>query len=191
MWGYFGQAEKPDAFWGPRDVAVDSAGKVYITDTGNKRVVIFTADGEYVNQFGSAGMGPGQFDEPVGVAVDRAGLVYVADTWNQRIQVFQADDQGQYNPLRSWDLQAWYGQSLENKPYLAVDEQDNLFVSDPEGYRILEFNSLGEPLRSWGDFGAEANHFSLPVGVTVDPQGAIWVVDTANNRIMRFLLPPP
>lgn len=189
MWGYFGQAEKPEGFWGPRDVAVDSGGRVFVTDTGNKRIVVFTADGEFVTQFGSAGMGPGQFDEPVGIAVDQAGLVYVADTWNQRIQVFQADDQGQYNPLRSWDLQAWYGQSLENKPYLTVDTQGNLFVSDPEGYRILQFTLQGEPMRSWGDFGTEANHFALPVGVTVDPQGDVWVVDSANNRIMKFILP--
>jgi uncharacterized protein (TIGR03663 family) len=189
MWGYFGQAEKPEGFWGPRDVAVDGAGRVFVTDTGNKRVVIFTADGEYVTQFGSAGMGPGQFDEPVGITVDQAGLVYVADTWNQRIQVFQADDQGQYTPLRSWDLQAWYGQSLDNKPYMTVDTQGNLFVSDPEGYRILQFTLLGEPVRSWGDFGAESNHFAMPVGVTVDPQGDVWVVDSGNNRIMKFILP--
>jgi len=189
MWGYFGQAEAPDAFWGPRDVAVDSAGRVFITDTGNKRVVVFTADGQYVTQFGSAGMGPGQFDEPVGLAVDLAGLVYVADTWNQRIQVFQADDQGQYTPLRSWDMQAWYGQSLENKPYMTVDEQGNLFISDPEGYRILQFTLLGEPLLYWGDFGSESNHFALPVGVTIDPQGDVWVVDTGNSRVMKFILP--
>jgi DNA-binding beta-propeller fold protein YncE len=189
MWGYFGQAERPEGFWGPRDIAVDSAGRVFITDTGNKRVVVFTGDGEFVTQFGSAGMDPGQFDEPVGIAVDQAGLVYVADTWNQRIQVFQADDQGQYTPLRSWDLQAWYGQSLENKPYLTVDTQGNLFVSDPEGYRILQFTLLGEPVRSWGDFGSESDHFAMPVGVTVDPQGDVWVVDSANNRIMRFILP--
>ncbi len=168
---------------------MDSAGRVFITDTGNKRVVVFTADGEYVTQFGSAGMGPGQFDEPVGLAVDLAGLVYVADTWNQRIQVFQADDQGQYTPLRSWDMQAWYGQSLENKPYMTVDEQGNLFISDPEGYRILQFTLLGEPLLYWGDFGSESNHFALPVGVTIDPQGDVWVVDTGNSRIMKFILP--
>ena len=41
MWGYFGQGEQPEAFWGPRDVAVDSKGRVFITDTGNKRVVVF------------------------------------------------------------------------------------------------------------------------------------------------------
>ena len=92
MWGYFGQAEKPEAFWGPRDVAVDTAGRVYVVDTGNKRVVIFAADGNYISQFGSAGLGPGQFDEPVGIAFDQRA-VYVADTWNQRIQVFQAEDQ--------------------------------------------------------------------------------------------------
>ena len=35
MWGFFGQAEEPKAFWGPRDVAVDSLGRVFVTDTGN------------------------------------------------------------------------------------------------------------------------------------------------------------
>ncbi len=161
MWGYFGQAEQPEAFWGPRDIAIDSSGRVYITDTGNKRVVIFTADGDYVTQFGSAGMGPGQFDEPVGLAVDLDGLVYVADTWNQRIQVFQVDDQGVYNPLRSWDLQAWYGQSLENKPYLTVDTKGNLFVSDPEGYRILQFTLPGRAGALLGRFRRRSEPFCL------------------------------
>ncbi|WP_322508461.1 glycosyltransferase family 39 protein, partial [Anaerolinea sp.] len=41
MWGYFGQAETPDAFWGPRGLAIDQRGRVYVTDTGNKRVAIF------------------------------------------------------------------------------------------------------------------------------------------------------
>jgi len=189
MWGYFGQAERPEGFWGPRDVAVDSAGQVFVTDTGNKRVVVFDGDGVFITQFGSAGMGAGQFDEPVGITVDLAGLVYVVDTWNQRIQVFQPDEQGQYTILRSWELQAWYGQSLDNKPFLTVDTQGNLFVSDPEGYRILQFNLLGEPVRSWGDFGTESNHFSMPIGIAVDLEGAVWVVDSGNNRIMKFILP--
>jgi len=189
MWGYFGQGEKPEAFWGPRDVAVDDAGRVFVTDTGNKRVVVFDQDGNAITQFGSAGMESGQFDEPVGIAVDEAGLVYVLDTWNQRIQVFQADEQGQYAPFRSWDVQAWYGQSLENKPYMAVDSLGNVFVSDPEGYRILQFTVQGEAVRSWGDFGTESSQFGLPVGLTVDGMGDVWVADTGNSRIMKFILP--
>ena len=43
MWGYFGQGEKPDAFWGPRGLAVDAQGRVYVMDTGNKRIVVFDA----------------------------------------------------------------------------------------------------------------------------------------------------
>ena len=55
MWGYFGQAESPDAFWGPRGLAVNSKGQLLVTDTGNKRVVVFDPDGNFVTQFGSIG----------------------------------------------------------------------------------------------------------------------------------------
>lgn len=188
MWGYFGQAETPEAMWGPRDVAVDRDGNVYVTDTGNKRVIIFDGDGNYLAQFGEAGMLEGQLDEPVGIAVDDSGLVYVADTWNQRIQVFQPGADGSYQPIRSWEVQAWYGQSLDNKPYLAVDNAGNIFASDPEGYRILQYSVLGEAIRSWGDFGVSNSQFGLPVGVAISPNGDVWVADTSNSRIMRFVL---
>jgi uncharacterized protein (TIGR03663 family) len=191
QWGYFGQAEQPEAFWGPRDLAVDDSGRVFVTDTGNKRVVVFSTDGEYITQFGGAGMGPGQLDEPVGIAVDPAGLVYVADTWNQRIQVFRADEAGVYTVLRSWELQAWYGQSLENKPFLSVDRDGNLFVSDPEGYRILQYSPVGDPIRSWGDFGSESFQFGMPNGLAAAADGSLWVADSGNNRIMKFMVSQP
>lgn len=188
MWGYFGQAEQPEAMWGPRDVAIDLNGNVYVTDTGNKRVVVFNADGGYLNQFGEAGMGPGQLDEPVGLAVDRNGVVYVADTWNQRVQAFQVTEDGSYHPVRTWDVPAWYGQSLDNKPYLAVDDQGNVYVSDPEGYRALKFSPEGQPLLAWGDFGTGSAQFGLPVGLAVAPDGSVWVADTGNSRVMQFAI---
>jgi sugar lactone lactonase YvrE len=190
MWGYFGQAEQPEAFWGPRDVAVDSGGNFYVTDTGNKRVVVFDENGAYLAQFGEAGMGPGQLDEPVGIAVDRAGMVYVADTWNQRIQVFQPNVDGGYTSSRSWEVQAWFGQSLDNKPFLAVDDSGNVFTTDPEGYRVLQFTNEGEPVLSWGDYGTDSTQFGLPVGIAAGQNGDIWVVDTGNSRLMRFVLSP-
>jgi len=189
MWGYFGQAEQPDAFWGPRDVAVNAKGEVFVTDTGNKRVVVFDSQGQFITEFGGAGIAPGQLDEPVGIAVDADGLVYVADTWNQRIQVFQKAEDGSYQPFRSWELQAWYGQSLDNKPYIAVDNRGSVFVADPEGYRIFQYTDEGEAVRSWGDYGIGLDTFGLPVAVTVDPEGNVWVVDTGNNRLMHFALP--
>ncbi len=133
MWGYFGQGEAPEAFWGPRDVEVDSTGQVFVVDTGNKRVVIFDADGNFVTQFGSVGMALGQFDEPVGITLNREDRVFIADTWNQRIQIFEKGEDGNYLPVKEWEVYAWFGDSLDNKPYLDIDRQGFLYVTDPEG----------------------------------------------------------
>jgi DNA-binding beta-propeller fold protein YncE len=189
MWGFFGQAETPEAFWGPRDVAVDDQGRVFVTDTGNKRVVVFDANGNYITQFGQTGMALGDFDEPVGIALGPEGNIYIADTWNQRIQVFTETDTDVFAAQNTWDVNAWYGQSQDNKPYLAVDQQGNVFATDPEGYRVLEFTSQGEAVRFWGDFGTQLNRFGLAGAVAVDGEGGVWVTDTGNSRLMHFTLP--
>jgi len=187
-WGYgISQTEDPFGFYGPRAVAVDPEGRVLVTDTGNKRVVVFDADGNFLTQFGQAGLLPGEFDEPVGLATDALGQVFVADTWNQRIQVFLKASDGSYSPLTSWDVVAWYGQSLDNKPFIAV-YGNSLFAVDPEGYRILEFTTAGDFVRYWGEFGVGAGNFDLPGAVAAGPTG-IWVSDTNNSRLLHFTLP--
>lgn len=189
MWGYFGQGEKPDAFYGPRSVAVDKNGKIYVSDTGNKRIVVFNSDGTGVTSFGSYGLEPGQFDEPVGVAVDDAGNVYVADTWNLRVQMFSPDESGMnYTLSTSWPVNGWKGQSLENKPYITVDSIGNVFVTDPENYRVIEFSQNGEFLRTWGEYSPDIDGFGLASALATDPFGGIWVSDGANGRILHFLL---
>jgi len=198
MWGQFGQPspdfpESEYYFWGPRGIAVDSDGRVFVADTGNKRIVVYDKDGNYLTEFGSGGFDPGQFDEPVGVAVGSDGTVYVTDTWNQRIQSFirvETSDGGLFfEPLAQWDVNGWFGQSLDNKPFIAVDGNDHVFITDPEGYRVIEFTSSGEFVRTWGDFGGGIDQFGLPSGIAVDPSGFVWVTDPGNNRIMRFQLP--
>lgn len=189
MWGAFGQAESLTAFWGPRDIAIDSQGRLFVTDTGNKRVVVFDANGQSLFQFGSAGMGEGEFDEPVGIAIDQKDNVYIADTWNQRVQVFSPDGADSFTFARQWDISGWVGQSLDNKPYMDVDDQGHVFLTDPEGLRILEFTSEGEFTRFWGDIGTEADGFGLVGALAVDDDGSLWVTDSGNHRIMHFVLP--
>jgi uncharacterized protein (TIGR03663 family) len=191
-WGFgISQTEDPFGFYGPRAVAVNAQGHVFVTDTGNKRIVVFDSDGNFLTKFGETGLELGQFDEPVGLAVDSAGMVYVADTWNQRIQVFAPADDGTYYPLNSWDVVGWYGQSLDNKPYITVDGAGNLFAADPESYRILQFTTQGEFVRYWGDYGSDSGTFDLPTSLSADPTGGVWVADTNNGRVMHFTLPIP
>ncbi len=195
MWGQYGQPlpgvpESASSFWGPRGVAVDVKGNVLVADTGNKRIVVFDKDGNYITEFGSAGFDPGQFDEPVGVAIAPSGTVYVTDTWNQRIQAFEPSEDGTfYFPTLQWDVNGWFGQSLDNKPFIAVDANEHVFITDPESYRIIEFTGDGQFIRTWGDFGNAPDEIGLAAGVAVDEQGFIWVTDAGNNRILKYRLP--
>jgi predicted membrane-bound mannosyltransferase/DNA-binding beta-propeller fold protein YncE len=190
QWGYFGQGESGEAFWGPRDIVYFPEGYLLITDTGNKRVAVFDTNGNFISEFGSAGLLEGQFDEPVGLAMDSEGRIFVADTWNQRVQVFLPDFTNMlFTFVREWEIVGWYGQSLENKPYLTVDSNGYVYASDPEGFRILQFDSTGGFIRYWGEFGSELTGFNLPTGLATDEHDHIWVVDTGNHRVLRFSPP--
>ncbi len=186
QWGTFGDGVKepltPMQFYGPRALAVDPDGNIWVTDTGNKRVLKFDPNGQSLGEFGTAGGDPGQFLEPVGIAVDAKGNIFVADTWNQRIQEFDKD----FNPIQQWTVEAWDGQSVVNKPYLALDANGNVYVSDPEGYRIIKFSTSGKVLAVWGTKGNSLSTFELPTGLAIAPDGRIYVADSGNNRVLLF-----
>ncbi len=187
MWGNYAQGNTPTGLYGPRGIAVDQNNHLLVTDTGNKRVVIYDSEGNYLGQFGSEGMGTGQMDEPVGITIDKNGYVYIADTWNRRIQVFKPDESGlNYSYVNSWDVAGWYGQSTNNKPYITVNLEGNIFVTDPEGSRILEFSSSGEFIKGWEGFTLSEDLISQPSDLQFDSLGRLWVSDATNNNLMRF-----
>jgi len=73
----------------PHDVACEN-GLVYITDTGNQRVQVFTEAGVYVDTLGitgKSGCDNLHFNGPHGICVTENGRMYVVDTNNHRIVV--------------------------------------------------------------------------------------------------------
>jgi len=186
-WGVFGDVgEAYDSnllqLYGPRAIAIGKDGNLWVSDTGNERIIQFSPDGEPLDVYGGAGADVGQFLEPVGLAIGADGNFYVADTWNRRIQVFDAD----FEPLQQIAVEAWDTQSVVNKPYIAVDAEGNIYVTDPEGYRVIKFGKDGQVRAVWGIPGNDLASMQLPTGIALDAQGNVYVADAGNNRVLLF-----
>ena len=97
-WGTTGTQPGQFDFTGPNaddgayaSIAVGPDGNVYVSDSQNHRVQVFTADGTFVREFGTDGAAPGQFRVPFDLSVDLAGNVYVLDDGLMRLTKFDPD----------------------------------------------------------------------------------------------------
>lgn len=184
--------DKNTKFYGPRGVAMGPDGNLYVTDTGNKRVLIFDTTGKFVREI-SSGQAPdkkgpeypfnkpGEMNEPIGIAVDKDGNVYVADTRNSRIQKF--DKAGK--PAAQWAVPAtnWApGPYLE--PFVSLDSAGNLYATAPTGHSVLKFAPDGKVA---GEI-KEANKVALktPTGIVVGADGTVYVVDADANAVLNL-----
>ncbi|MDE2776751.1 MAG: TIGR03663 family protein [Chloroflexota bacterium] len=185
--GFDAPAEPSDGFWGPRDAAVYDTDRVFIADTGNKRIRVYAlegADALYQYDIGSGGSGPGELDEPSGLAIHSDGRLFVADTWNRRIAVF--DVSGAH--ITNFRVRGWYNTTF-NRPYLALDEaSDMLYVSDPDGRRILVYSTGGDCIGSFAEAGENGalGQFTDIGGIAVDEAGFVYVSDSNAGEVFKF-----
>ena len=116
----------------PCDVITAPNGDIFVSDghsgqnaripegsTG--RIIKFSADGEYIMEWGVIGDGPGEFRTPHGMAFDSQGRLFVADRGNHRIQIFDQDG----------NLLDTYHQ-FSRISGLFIDRDDNLYAIDSE-----------------------------------------------------------
>ncbi len=185
--GFDAPVEPTDGFWGPRDVAVDAAERVFIADTGNKRIRVYSLDDSqavHLYDIGGGGSAPGELDEPSGLAIHSDGRLFVADTWNRRVAVFDANG----SHLNDFRVRGWYN-NVFNRPYLALDEsRDTLYISDPDSSRIVVYNTAGECFGSFGEAGdsADAGQFQEIGGIAVDEEGFVYISDSGAGKILKL-----
>lgn len=168
-------------FFGPRGIAYNGNGEIFVSDTGNKRIQVFDTEGAFLHEFGGYGNKLGMLDEPVGIFINSDSQVGVVDTWNRRIQIFTQD--GIY--LRQWSIPLWDPFNPDEKPYMTMTE-DSVFVSDAVRRRILVFDLMGGYKWSLSaDAGAE---IVFPQGLLVT-DGVLWVADAHKNTLFAYQLP--
>ncbi len=123
----------------PTQIAIGPDGKLYIVDTLNFRVQIFSGTGEFINSFGEVGNFPGTFYRPKGIALDSDGNIYVSDAAFSNIQIFTPDGKlllhfGSFGSGLA-DLRLPAG--------LYINPQDQMFVVDQFNNRIKVYQYLG------------------------------------------------
>jgi len=166
----------------PHDIALDSAGNIWVTDTFNHRIQKLSSSGTYLSQFGTSGTGNGQFAYPNNITIDSVGNLWVADGENHRIQKFSSS--GTY--LSKFGTSGT-GNGQLNSPWgIAIDSAGNIFVTDRFNHRIQKFNSSGIYLSQFGGYGTGNGQFNEPLGIALDGSGNIYVAEYRNNRIQKF-----
>jgi DNA-binding beta-propeller fold protein YncE len=189
QWGTFfngqenpaGLAQHTSDFYGPRGIAIAPNGLLYVTDTGNSRILVFDQTGKFVRTFGTLGTGPGQMDNPVGIAARKDGTIAVADTNNARVLIFNQD--GQY--LAMLPVQDW-GTVRGLEAYLDFLPNGNLLIPSPTGNRLIEMTTQGQIVRS---ITGAVGDLRKPVAVAVTPDGAsALVVNDDSNTVVKVSL---
>jgi ABC-type spermidine/putrescine transport system permease subunit II/DNA-binding beta-propeller fold protein YncE len=133
--GEFNRAEGIDI--GPDD-------RIYVADSCNHRIQIFSPRGEWMRTCGRAGRALGELSYPYDVKVDRAGRQFVCEFGNSRIQVF--DPNGR--PLEIVGGPGDRPGQLNNPWAIALDSKGNLYVADAGNHRVVKFvRGRGEGFR--------------------------------------------
>jgi DNA-binding beta-propeller fold protein YncE len=108
-----------------------------------------------------------------------------------RVQVFTPDATGlDYRATAEWPVAGWYGNGLDNKPFITVDASGTVSVTDPELCRVISFSSAsGKPVKVWD--GCASGALQLPSGIAADGSGGLWVTDATSGKVVHFKTPNP
>ena len=167
----------------PEDITFSPYG-IFITDTGNNRILKVDSKLRLLSQWGKEGTGNGQFVHPHAIDVDSRGNVYVGTLKQPGVQIF--DSNGTF--ITKWgDSGTGPGQFSIPQEHIAVDGDDFVYIVDGgKNPRVQKFYTNGTVVAIIGTKGAGDGQLLEPEHVSVDSQGNLYVVDKGNSRIQVF-----
>lgn len=162
----------------PHGVAVDSQGRVLVTDTELQALIRFDRDNRRMDVFGTTGAY--RLGIPLGVEVAADGRIFVASSANGEIVAF--DDEGKVAGV--------YGRGgrLKNPTDIALfPGGQKLYVADSKAHEIVVFDlTTGKRSFAFGRRGEGEGEFNFPTALVFDPEGNLLVVDQLNSRVQLF-----
>ena len=178
---------------GTAGLALNQAGDLYLTDTGNNRVRKVTSGN--IRVISTVVTGP----EPRGCATNPQGDVFVAETGAN--QVVKVDPSGAVTTVAGTGRAGFSGDNgpatsaeLSAPEGLAVDQQGNLYIADAGNNRVRKVTPDGVLTTiagngnagSAGDGGrAVTAELFIPTGLAVDAHGILYIADSANNKVRK------
>lgn len=180
---------------GPRGLALDRFGNLFVADSGNHVIRRVAPSGSIATIAGNGFKGvrgdggpasAAQFDTPSGIATGVLDDLFVADSGNHRIRRISAAGivatyAGTGTAGFAFDGSAAVFAPLSDPRGIATDTAGNLFIADTGNNRIRRVDAAGV-ISTLGD--AE---FSFPRGVAVATDGTIFVADTGKHRICQIV----
>lgn len=178
-WGKIGTTGN-GVFNNARGIATDKAGNVYVADTDNRRVQVFSKTGTFLRKWGTVGGGNSQFLNAEDINIAPNGTVWVADQGNSRLQAFSSD--GEFKTSIST------GQALPRG--IGVDAKGNV-LANVDGGALGGFRRWVEKPTGWEEDGGLMGAGSYRTDeIEGSPDGTIYLAtaapQSADDRIRRY-----
>jgi DNA-binding beta-propeller fold protein YncE len=163
----------------PAGLYIDN-NKVYVSDIGLNKVLVFDLDGKKLSEIGKLGTEPGQLRSPNAVVVAK-GKIYVSDSGNDRVQIF--NQMGQYIGILDGAERPGGKSNLLAPRGVSVDGRGTVFVVNNLFNTVNGYDQSNKKIFAFGSMGNDPEQFYLPSGIWVDGRGRIYVTDTVNQRV--------
>lgn len=159
------------------DIAISGAGIIFVADTGNSRVQVFSSDGVFLKEIQSDVSG--KLDEPVAISIDPQNGLYVLDKGRSVVSIYSAKGE----PLGVFGKRA-DGSAILEKPVSLMTTQDEVFVLDSNKVKV--FSHKGQFIRTFADEGSGPGELAEPVAITATGDTTFVISERGNKRLQAF-----